>query len=207
MWLALRLRGLGEIETVAAVHGLDPSDVEWLLAELAADGRAMFAEVNGVPKWLLSATGRDEGEAALAAELDAAGVRQQVEVAYGKFNRLACVEHAICADWQVVDAPSIAGRRLNDHSDPDYDRAVLGRLAQFNDQLAQLLGELSGLLARYGSYAPRFTHAIDRLANGEIDAMARPSIDSYHTVFFELGEDLIATLGLRRANEEVAPSF
>lgn len=207
VWVALRVRGLGEIETVSAVHQLDADEVEWLLAELAADGFAMFAEVNGVPKWLLTATGRDEGEAALAAELDAIGARADLEAAYGKFNRLATLEHAICADWQIIDASSVAQRRLNDHSDADYDEAVLARLRDFNAQLTDLLGELAGVLARYGGYVSRFAHAIGRLADGEIDYMVKPSIDSYHTVFFELQEDLIATLGLRRANEEVAPSF
>ncbi len=207
VWLALRLRGLGEIETVAAVHRLDPDEVEWLLAELAADGLATFAEVNGVPKWLLTAQGRDEGEAALAAELCAAEARSHVEAAYGKLNRLAAKEHAVCRDWQVIDAPSVAQRRLNDHSDQRYDAAVLARLLEVNEQLTDLLSELAGVLARYGGYEARLTHAVSQLANGDVDYMVKPSIDSYHTVFFELQEDLIATLGLRRATEEVTPSF
>ena len=29
VWLALRLKGLGEIDDVAAIHGLEPDDTEW----------------------------------------------------------------------------------------------------------------------------------------------------------------------------------
>ena len=42
VWLALRLKGLGEVDDIAAVHGLEPAAVETLLAELDGD-RALHA--------------------------------------------------------------------------------------------------------------------------------------------------------------------
>jgi hypothetical protein len=36
---------------------------------------------------------------------------------------------------------------------------------------------------------------------GEGDWFTSPLVDSYHTVWFELHEDLLATLGLERAEE------
>ncbi len=39
------------------------------------------------------------------------------------------------------------------------------------------------------------------MTEGERDWFTKPTIDSYHSVWFELHEDLLATLGLERAKE------
>ena len=39
------------------------------------------------------------------------------------------------------------------------------------------------------------------MRRGETDWLTKPIIDSYHTVWFELHEDLLATLGLERGHE------
>ena len=40
-----------------------------------------------------------------------------------------------------------------------------------------------------------------RVTEGDRDWFTKPTIDSYHTVWFELHEDLLATLGLERSSE------
>jgi hypothetical protein len=37
--------------------------------------------------------------------------------------------------------------------------------------------------------------------SGEIEWFTKPMIESYHTIWFELHEDLLASLGLDRAKE------
>lgn len=209
VWLALRLKGLGEIDDVAAIHGLDVDDTEWLLAELDAAGHCMFREVGGVPKFILTPTGRDDGEAALAAELDAAGTRDAVTAAYREFLAMNPKMLQLCTDWQVLpdDHPAADtggpgdGGRLNDHSDPDYDAAIISRLEVLHGELGSVLDQLCSAMARYDNYAPRFAEALDRLQAGDLDYLTKPMIPSYHTVWFELHEDLLATLGINRADE------
>ncbi|WP_419854054.1 transcriptional regulator [Candidatus Poriferisodalis sp.] len=209
VWLALRLKGLGEIDDVAAIHGLEPDDTEWLLAELDAAGHCMFREVGGVPKFILTPTGRDDGETALAAELDAAGARDAVTAAYRDFLALNPKMLQLCTDWQVLpeDHPAVAdagpgdGGRLNDHGDPDYDAAVISRLDDLHGELGGVLDQLCSVMARYDNYAPRFAEALSRLQDGELDYLTKPMMPSYHTVWFELHEDLLATLGINRADE------
>jgi hypothetical protein len=46
--------------------------------------------------------------------------------------------------------------------------------------------------------------ALGKVKNGETAWLARPLIDSYHTVWFELHEELISAVGLTR--EEAARS-
>ena len=209
VWLALRLKGLGEIDDVAAIHGLEPDDTEWLLAELDEAGHCMFREVGGVPKFILTPTGRDDGEAALAAELDAAGARDAVTAAYREFLALNPKMLQLCTDWQVLpaDHPAAAddspgdGGRLNDHSDPDYDAAIISRLEDLHGELSGVLDALCSVMARYDNYGPRFAEALGKLQAGDLDYLTKPMIPSYHTVWFELHEDLLATLGINRADE------
>ena len=213
VWLALRLKGLGEIDDVAAVHGLEPDEAEWLLAELDAAGHCMFREVGGVPKFILTPTGRDDGETALAEELDAAGARDVVTGAYHRFLGLNPKMLQLCTDWQVfpADRPAAGsdaapgdGNRLNDHSDADYDAAIVRRLEALHDEVASVLDVLTSVLARYENYSARFADALAKLQAGDLDYLTKPMMPSYHTIWFELHEDMLATLGINRADEAAA---
>jgi hypothetical protein len=44
-------------------------------------------------------------------------------------------------------------------------------------------------------------HALERTRAGDADWFTKPTIDSYHTVWFELHENLLATLGIERGTE------
>jgi pyruvate,orthophosphate dikinase len=54
---------------------------------------------------------------------------------------------------------------------------------------------------RLAPYPGRFAHAIEQVKAGDHTFIARPITDSYHTVWFELHEDLIGLLGLSRHEE------
>jgi hypothetical protein len=90
---------------------------------------------------------------------------------------------------------------LNDHADPAYDAAVLERLGGFHVGACEMLAELEGLLPRFAAYRPRLDTALDRAGRGGVDWVTKPMIDSYHTVWFELHEDFLATLGRQRSDE------
>jgi hypothetical protein len=198
--LALRLKGFGEAADVAAVHGLDPEDTAATLAAMAEAGTCVQREIDGVTKYILTPTGREDGQAALAAELDAAGVRGEVEAAYAQFLDLNGAMLQLCTDWQVVDDGS-GEQKINDHSDEDYDQEVMARLVDLDGDLRTVLARVRSALARYDGYPGRFRNALDRLLGGELEYFTKPIIPSYHTVWFELHEDLLATLGIDRASE------
>ena len=64
-----------------------------------------------------------------------------------------------------------------------------------------VLADLRSHLARFASYSQRLRGALERVTEGDRDWFTKPTIDSYHTVWFELHEDLLATLGLERSKE------
>lgn len=194
---ALRLGGFADAETVARRLDADRDQVEQILADAAVDGLARHrtASPSG---WSLTDEGRKENERLLADELDRAGLRATVTEAYQRFLPLNGELLAVCTAWQVTD---VATGTLNDHTDPDHDRAVIGRLAAIDRQIQPWCAELAAELARFASYGPRLATARDRVERGDTDWFTRPTIDSYHSVWFELHEDLLSTLGLDRTSE------
>ena len=198
--LALRLKGFGEVADVATVHGLDAAEVGDVLARLADAGHCMAREVDGVTKYVLTPTGREEGQAALAAELDASGERGRVQGAYEEFLALNGQMLQLCTDWQVRNDQGDE-QVLNDHTDDDYDQEVMARLVDLDGDLRKVLAPLRAALSRYDGYPGRFREALDRLLSGDLDYFTKPIIPSYHTIWFELHEDLLATLGIDRAAE------
>jgi len=196
--LGLRLKGFADAAAVADVVGAAETDIAAALEVAAGDGLVRYNEERAV--YLLDpASGRPEGERLLGAQLDAAGARADLRDCYREFLGLNQSMLQLCTDWQIKGSGD--EQVLNDHGDAEYDQNVIGRLVDLDDSLRKILTRLRGLLDRYGGYVIRFRGALDKLLAGELEYFTKPIIPSYHTVWFELHEDLLATLGIDRATE------
>ena len=198
---ALRLRSLCSADVVAARFDLDPTLVAAVLDDAAR--RDLVQHRDGrLSGWSLTTDGRHFAEQLLADELGAAGTSDQVAAAYVEFLELNPQVLTVCADWQVVevDGQSV----VNDHSDPARDERVLDRLSSLHARALPVTYALGGALARMDGYAARLTHAHDSVIAGDHQWLTKPTIDSYHSVWFELHEDLLATLGRSRTDERTA---
>ena len=65
-----------------------------------------------------------------------------------------------------------------------------------------VVADLAEALGRFGGYGPRLAGALAKVQGGDVDWFTKPTIDSYHTVWFELHENLLATLGIERLRAE-----
>jgi pyruvate,orthophosphate dikinase len=90
---------------------------------------------------------------------------------------------------------------LNDHRDSEYERGVLQRLADLHLRVGPLLRRLAKLSPRLAAYESRLGRAAARVAAGDRRYVARIIADSYHTVWFELHEELLSIAGLKREVE------
>jgi hypothetical protein len=201
---ALRVKSFAPVETVAAAAGLDVDQVRPLLASLDAQG--LVRHRDGVLSgWLLQPAGRARGTELLATELDTAGERERVLGSYEQFLGLNQELLHVCTDWQLVGGEG--SNQINDHSDTAYDAHVVSQLAAIHDKVVPILAELSSALDRFSGYETRLGAALDRVQRGVdggddwADWFTKPTIDSYHTVWFELHENLLATLGIERSSE------
>ncbi len=192
---ALRVGGFLDTAAVADRAEVSHETAEGVLAD--AEQRGWVIRRTGrLVGWNLTASGRAEGERLLAAELDETGSRAVVEDLHGRFGPLNVELLDLCTDWQLrtVDGET----RANDHTDPEHDAAVLERLERLHERTRPWLAELVAVLPRFGTYSERLAEALRHVRSGRTDWFTRPVIDSYHTVWFELHEDLLATLGLER---------
>ena len=195
---ALRLKGFAEPPALSAVTRLAVDEVGGHLQRLAGDELVVRRE-GRLSGWALSPAGREEHAALTKADLDQAGCRDDVNRAYLRFLDVNGRLLEACTSWQLRQQD---GRQVpNDHRDPAYDAAVVDRLHGVDDEIQPVCAELGGLMMRFDHYGPRLDAARRRVDAGETDWFTRPLIDSYHTVWFELHEDLLVTLGIERARE------
>jgi len=193
--VGLRLKNLVAAEVVAEAVGLPVEDTVDALRAFEAEALVRHRE-GRLSGWMLTTAGRAEGERLLAEELDRLGVRGQVEAAYRGFLALNQGFLTLCTDWQQT-APGV----LNDHSDPAYDASVVERLVAADAGVQPVCAALAAVLRRFGGYADRFGVALGEVRAGGTEWFLKPTIDSYHTVWFELHEHLLATLTIDRAKE------
>ncbi len=191
----LRLKGFAETDAVAALTGMSSQPCAYQLCAAESEGLVLHRE-GRMSGWMLTPAGRAEVAKLLAAELDACGRRATVEDAYRRFLAVNGDFLALCTDWQMIDEHT-----LNDHADPHYDAAVIVRLGLLDDQVQPVCCDLGEARGRFGGYGPRLAEARQKVQDGATDWFTKPMIESYHTIWFELHEDLLATLAIERSRE------
>jgi hypothetical protein len=199
----LRLLGFAHGPRITARFGLDREQVEAALLDLEAFGWVTRSEFAGSAGWSLTERGRAENERRLAGELDAAGARSTVVDVHARFLPLNARFQDAVTRWQVRPLPG-APMAANDHTDFRWDDRVLESLRSLGRRLVPLDAELAGALPRFGGYAERYHAALDKAVGGQHRWVDGVGIDSCHTVWMQLHEDLLATLGVQRG-EEIAP--
>ncbi len=201
----LRVRGFVDTPLVAEVAGMSVDEATSVLTALEAAGHARHRE-GRMSGWMLTSDGRAHGEVLLAEELVGLGCRAEVEGAYSRFLEGNQGFLGLCTDWQLRPHPGDPSGEpvMNDHADPAYDEAVIGRLAETDSAIQPVCAALAALLERFGGYGERFATALDRVTGGDLDWFTKPMIESYHTVWFELHENLLATLGIQRSKEHAS---
>jgi hypothetical protein len=191
----LRLKGFAEPDDVAVLVGLEPGEVVAQLEQLKADDLVLYRE-GRLTGWALTPAGREAQEAGLQAELQACVARDAVFDAYKRFLDLNSELLGICTAWQMKDEATI-----NDHADAAYDNGVIDRLHELHGKVEPIISDLETTLDRYCGYRGRLEASLTKLRNGEAEWFTKPLIDSYHTVWFQLHEDLLNTLGIERSQE------
>lgn len=190
----VELKGRVRQEDVATPLGVAVEEAGALLTDAVSRG---LCEPAG-RGYRLSPVGREHLAGLLGADratVDADGLAE----AYDAFCEVNADLKTIITAWQMKDATT-----PNDHTDATYDAAVLERLAALHARVLPLVDRLGELAPRLARYAARLQHAQDQIVTGATMWVARPILDSYHTVWFELHEDLIQLSGRTRLEEAVA---
>ena len=194
---SLLVKGQSSPESLGQALVLGPEELQPLVDETVTAG--LGEVVAGAIR--LTA----EGKLAALDSFEAERERWGSDNADGALDAFLPFDHRmkdLVTAWQVRE---IGGESvLNDHSDADYDAKVLDDLAALHEESAGWLGTLSPRLGRLDAYRVRLDRALALARAGDRRFVASPRVESYHTVWFELHEDLIRLSGRKRATEVAA---
>ena len=192
---AVRLKGRVSPADLAATLDEGLPEITKLVEQLTASALLVAGAVLRI-----SPDGRTRLNTLLAEERDGIDPAA-VAAAYAEFQRVNPDFKRLVTDWQLKGGPE---GKPNTHDDAGYDAAVLARLDGVHQRVAPVVEAAATALPRLGAYLAKLRAALDRVRAGETAWLTRPLIDSYHTVWFELHEELILAVGLTR--EEAARS-
>ena len=179
-------------EAIAAIAGLPAEQVRAELAAAVATGRAV--EARGA--YALTPLAGVALHARYPRHF--AGLRADAEFvsAYEAFERINIALKQLITDWQTLD---VGGTRIaNDHRDKEHDAAVIDRLGGLHEQAEPILVRLARKLPRLRYYADKLLAALEAAEDGDHEWVSDIRRDSYHTVWFELHEEVLRIMGRER---------
>lgn len=189
----LRFKGRAQVGLVSAATGMSESEVRAHLRDLVADEYVL----QNSDRYLLSPAGRELLNNLLNEERQALDGIAFGE-AYERFVPINSEYKRLIHAWQVRDGSP------NNHEDPGYDQDIVDRVTALHGRFETLLQTLIDQAPRLARYRQRFSTALEKVRMGDTAWLTRPLIDSHHTVWFELHEDLIGLAGHTRQAEAQA---
>jgi pyruvate,orthophosphate dikinase len=195
--ISLRIKGFGKPEPISEALASPLEACLGLIADLKAAGLAEDTKV-GVR---LTPSGREAADALRQAERAAADPAE-IEAAGERFTPVNSAFKQLITRWQMREIDGKPAR--NDHSDAAYDQAVLEGFNAVHADVESVIEIVARGVPRFSDYHRRLSAALARICAGELRYVAAPDAESYHTVWFELHQDLIGLLGTTRAKEAAA---
>ena len=112
--------------------------------------------------------------------------------AYERFLALDLQVKEIVTTWQLEGGSG--------ESFSAEEWKLVDRLSQVH-QKTGFLRRLSEVAPRFGNYRTRLSGALQQLEDGNRPFLSGLMVDSYHTVWWQLHEDLLAALGIARSDD------
>jgi len=116
--------------------------------------------------------------------------------AIDEFEKLNNELKSLITSWQIK---KIGGEEVpNDHSDREYDSKIIARLGDLHEKFENIIDKLSSDIGRLNIYKKKLLKALEKAEDGDIQWVSDAKIESYHTIWFELHEDLLRICGRDR---------
>ena len=188
----LAIKKHADAAAIASAVGLDEIAVQAALDEAVAKGRAICAG----EAYSLTPVARVALDGAYSRLFAAQRADAAFAAAHERFETIDRELKQLMTTWQTIeiDGESV----LNDHTNKDYDDRLIDRLGALHERAEAILQQLSAGLPRLAIYARKLEAALEKAEDGAIEWVSGARIESYHTVWFELHEDLLRILGRTR---------
>ena len=181
-------------EAVAGILGMEVETVRTVLAQLVEGKRVVEAQ----GKYMLAPATRMALDSDYSRLYEEARGDSSFRDGYNEFERLNTTLKQLITEWQTIE---VRGQRVpNDHRDKDYDDKIIDRLGELHERAEAALEKLARVLPRFSIYRDKLAAALEKAEDGDIAWVSDAKIESYHTLWFELHEDLLRLM--RREREE-----
>ena len=178
---------------VAGVVGLEPAQVDSLLRQAVTGGRCVEVQ----QAFMLTPAGRMILDGQYSKIYDAVRGDRAFLQANERFERINTELKQLVTDWQVME---VGGQKVrNDHSNTAYDARILDRLGDLHERFTPVLNALAQAVPRLRLHLEKLERALEKAESGATEWVSDAKIESYHTVWFEMHEDLLRILGRERA--------
>lgn len=189
--LALRIRGPQTTGDIARLLDSRRRAVDDRVAVLVR--HAVVEPVGSA--WRITRSGRTVCDNLLA-ELRTTVVVAALDRLYVKFVPLNDRIKAVLTTWQLRSVPG-GGFLINTHDDPAYDDSVMARLAEAHAHAQGWLAEIATLIPTFGRRTALLNDALYRAKAGQTEYVMSPWVNSYHSIWFEVHEELLLRHGCR----------
>jgi hypothetical protein len=189
----LAISQIGSVQAIADLLGIDPGRVARVLHDLVSTGRARKVH----DRFILTPVSRMALESDYSRHYGDLRANADFVAGYEEFERINVDLKDLICKWQTLQVARDVVP--NDHSDVEYDQRLLRRLGELHERTDLVLKQLAGRLPRLGIYRDRLRRALGRARDYEIEYVSGVGVESYHTVWFELHEDLLRLMGRVRA--------
>ncbi len=189
---AVAIKKHGSADELAPFTGLDREAVDEALAHALDKGRV--AETGG--KYMLTPAGQMIVGGEYSRFYDGLREDEAFIKPYEQFERINTELKQLITDWQTME---IGGKRVeNDHSDASYDEEIIGRIGDLHERFEPVLARMIAKAPRLEVYREKPDAALEKAEDGDIAWVSDAKTESYHTVWFEMHEDLLRMLGRQR---------
>lgn len=183
---ALRLKGRATAEELATSLGVDTAEVAAELTAMADEKLVVERTTGRRPGWMLTGDGRDRYDATMEQARTPEVVERLTET-YSVFLHNNQPVKDLSAQWQATT--------------DDAERfGIIEDLSEVCEKVAPSLASAGELVPRFGAYADRLAASLDKAADDH-RFIVSPTVDSFHTVWFECHEDYLLMLGRSREQE------
>ncbi len=189
---ATAIKRNGKIDEISSIAGLAKETTVEIMEKVVSSGR--LVQIHDT--YMLSPAGRmilDSEYSRFCYEIRA---DEEFVNSYSEFETINRNLKQLITEWQTVE---VGGQVIpNDHSDSIYDEGIVDRLGTIHEQFEPILNRMIHRLERFKHYQSKLINALEKAEDGDIDWVSDARIESYHTVWFELHEDLLRLLGQTR---------
>lgn len=189
-------RATADLRRIQKSTSLESEEVVACLSKLAEKRLVVKETRDKIERWKITSDGEKVVNSYRQFILERTGQRETIIKKFEEFENIYNMKFKhLATAWQVK---IVNGRPVvNDHSDPEYDSAILNQVLDLHKSVLSTLEVIAGAVPMFRIYIRRLDDAAKKMKENPREYFIRNE-DSYHNIWFELHENVLRFWGRER---------